>query len=152
MVFTSQKLKGLFSENYVDKFEKSFPEILECLTGKIDNDKFRVNELLSIYKETTCVVEEERASIEQEKTDAGWKKQAFEQEKLDTERKMCAKKLYDEIIVIAENLSSSAKVKMTDVSDHLLLDLKKNVFQFTLDLREILGKHNFFFQAGSVLR
>ena len=41
--------------------------------------------------------------------------------------KLCAKNLYDEIIILTENLCCSCKVKVTDVSDHLLLDLK-NVF------------------------
>ena len=103
-----------------------------------------MKELLAIYEENTRVAEEEHARIRQEKTDTARKKQAFEQQKLDTERKLCPKYLYDEIIILAENLCCSCKVKMTDVSDHLLLDLKKNVFRFTSDLREILGKINSF--------
>ena len=53
---------------------------------------------------------------------------------------MCAKHVYDEIIILTENLCRSCKVEMTNVSDHLLLDIKKNVFRFTSDLKEILGK------------
>ena len=78
--------------------------------------------------------------IEQEKTGSAREMQAFEQAKLKTERKLCAKHLYDENIILIENLCRSFKVEMTNVSDYLFLDLKKNVFRFTSDLKEILGK------------
>ena len=106
------KLKGLSGDNYVDKFDNSFHEILEYLSEQIDNGKLRVKELLSIDEENTRVAEEKCARIEQEKTLCAGN--AFEQEKLRTERKLCAKHLYDEIIILTENIctmKSSSSLK-----------------------------------------
>ena len=61
------KLKGLSGDNYVDKFDNSFHDILEYLSEKIDNGKLRLRELLSIDEENTRVAEK-CARIEQEKT------------------------------------------------------------------------------------
>ena len=70
------KLKGMFGENYVDRFEKEFDEILECVANKMEKVNWGWKK--SFYYEENKL--EGCACIEQEKLSADHKRLEVEQE------------------------------------------------------------------------
>ena len=133
------KLKGLF-ESYVEKFEKNFHEIVDRVGGKIADGKLRMKEILSQHEENARRTEEERVRVEEEKINEEQKRFKFEQELMDAERKMYAKNLYDEVKLLSTSLIKNCQIDIESIGDYQLLELKKNVFHFTTELREILNK------------
>ena len=132
------KLKCGFNENYCEKFEKNFHEVLEDVSNKIDKGKLKLKEMLLLHEETSRKTEEERAQADQEKKKDKQKRFEFEQEQINAEREICTKSSYEEILLLSESLIKNCEIDLEKVGDHQLLDLKKNVFHFTSELREIM--------------
>ena len=134
------KLKGLFGEEYAIKFENKFSEILERVNHKIEEGKLRLKEILQLHEESTRKLEDEKTRIEREKEAMEQNLVKLEQEKLYNEKQICAKNLYEVIKLLSRSLCSGCRIDLKNVGDHQLLELKKNVFQFTFKLRDILEK------------
>ena len=135
------KLKGLFGEDaYLEKFQPMFDHLVERINKQIEGGKLKLKEILSIQEESTRKNEEDRARAECENKKIQEEKSCEKEMQLNSERKMSAKNLYDEIKVLAVNLSSRCEIDVSDITDYQILDLKKNVFNFTSELREILDK------------
>ena len=88
MVYTRCKIKRCFNENYCEKFENKFQEILEDVSDKIENGKLKLKEMRLLHEENIRKSEEECAHIEQEKKNDTQKRFDFEQEQINAERKM----------------------------------------------------------------
>ena len=123
-----------------DKFEENLPEIVDRICEKIDKGKLRLEEILRLREENTRKLEEYPTRTEQEIQMFKKLKILQDQEKLDTERKIYI--LYDETkLLTLSNLCSKCKIDLYNVTDHHhLLDLRKNVFHLTTELREILDE------------
>ena len=134
------KLHGLFSEGYVDKFEKKFHEMMKRISDKIFEGKLRNKELYNLRDEKIRTSDVIRAQDEQEKLLQEKQRYDFEKKTRLAEYKGCATNLYDEIKVLNSHLCTSCMIDLKGLSDHHLLDLKKNIANFTADLREILNK------------
>ena len=134
------KLKGLFAEGYVQKFDQNFHDTLKNISEKIDEGKLKLKELNCEREEEVRKSDEIRAQDEQDKIREKRNRLDFEQDIRLAEYKSCAKNLYDEIKVLNLHLCTSCKVDLKALGDYHLLDLKKNLVHFTSDLREILNK------------
>ena len=109
------KLKGLFGEMYLLKYEGKFHEVLEDISQKIENGKLRLKEIIQAHEVNTRKTEEQRVRVEHEKLSAEKVRLQNEQKIKGEERKFCTKNLYDEIILLASNLRSSCQIEMTDI-------------------------------------
>ena len=110
------------------------------MSDKVDKGKLKLKEMLLLHEETSRKTEEERAQVEQEKKKDKQARFEFEQEQINAVRKICAKNLYKEILLLSESLIKNCDIDLKKVGDHQLLELKKNVFHFTSELREIMDK------------
>ena len=132
------KMKGVF-ENYENKFEGKFQEILGRVSEKIEVGKLKIKEIIVLHEENTRKSEEEHR-VDLEKKDKEQKMLACRQEKIDREKKFGAKNLYDEILLLSESLIRNCEIDLSKIEDYQLLELRKNVFNFTSELREIMDK------------
>ena len=99
---THAKLKGVFNENYCEKFENKFPETLEDVSDKIEKGKLKLKEMRLLHEENILKSEEERMHTEQEKKNDTQKRFEFKQEQINAMCKIYTKNLYKEILLLSK--------------------------------------------------
>ena len=132
------KMKGIFGDDE-NKYEEKFQGILGRVSEKIEKGKLKIKEIIVLHEENTRRSEEEHR-VDLEKKNDEQKMLARRQEKIDRENKFGAKNLYDEILLLSESLKKKCEIDLTKIEDYQLLELKKNVFNYTSELREIMDK------------
>ena len=89
------RLKGMFGEDFEDKFAKKFAEITKSTSNKIKAGKVRLKEILQVHEDNTRNTEADRARVEQDKRLLDDQRAQEEREKLNDERKILAKTMFD---------------------------------------------------------
>ena len=129
------KLKGLF-ENYDDLYEKGFMDLVDRIVEKIDQGKKRAKTIHDFNDAAAQKIEEDRISATKEKL-------LREKNRSDMENAECknfADNLYREIKVMNDSITESCAIDLKKIGDHQLLDLKKNVFHLTSQLKHVMEK------------
>ena len=129
------RLKGLFSETYVENFNVNFQNVLKRVSVKLDGGKIRLH---SLREEEARNVDEMRAQEEQDRLRVEQNRRDSEVEIQVAEYKCCK--------LLSSTLCASCRVDVKHLADYHLSDLKTNVTNFTFELREILIKITSFFK------
>ena len=77
---------------------------MKIIVRSLRKGKLKLKEMILLHEETSRETEEERAQAEQEKKKDKQKRLEFEQEQINAERKICAKSLYEELLLLSESL------------------------------------------------